>query len=315
MSDLDKKFISLKLYADVKFYKNESVTEEIIELEKFTIDEAFELEKKGFFFMPNKITYARKTSKTIDAILTDLSKNKRKKLNKSIKNTTDLELIKESPVSENTYLDWYNNVYIPAIKKKTRGLVLAEHSWWSKDTDKCEKIGVFFKKEGKIVAGLVARSFNKDTNSPKRMSISYSAIKDEIKSEGINDYLNLCIIEFANQCSYNHIYRGKDTNLYGKHLSSGIPIFKMALGYEIIPIKNNNDILLKFNNLDAFGDTIFFVSYAKNSKKLIANLILKNDRKNVDEEIKKYNKPFFLKIRGYVYKNKQLSLVKEIINE
>ena len=123
------------------------------------------------------------------------------------------------------------------------------------------------------------------------------------------------MIVFANECGYNYIYRGKDTNLYGKHLSSGIPVFKMSLGYEIIPIKKSTDMLLKFNNLDDFDDPIFFVSYAKNSKKLIANLILKKEPENIETIIKKYNKPFFLKIRGYNYQNRKLDLVKEIINE
>ena len=177
MSDLAKKFISLKLYSTTKSYVDETTTKEIIEIEKFTSDEAFEMEKKGFFFMPNKITYARKTSKNIESVLGMLSKNKRKKINKSVKNLDALEVLTEYTVSEKTFIEWYNSIYIPSIKSKSRGLILANRSWWTKDTDQCEKIGVFFRKNGKILAGLVARSFNKDSKSPKRMSISYSSIK------------------------------------------------------------------------------------------------------------------------------------------
>lgn len=301
MSDLKNKFISVKEYNSVQEYKDEQVKEEIIEILNFTEKEAFDLEKKGFFFIPNKIIYIRRTD-NFENIIKNLTKNKQKKIRKSIKNIQDLELIKENPVKKETFRGWYKEVYIPFIKSKGLGIIIVDENWCSKNLTKHKTYGIFFKKKGEIIAGIVGKNYKKDDYLPKRLSISLSAIKEEFKHLGINDYLNILMINFAYEQGYTYISRGKDTNLYGKHLSSGIPIFKTSLGYEILPYKKIPNILIKFNNLNNFNNPIFFVSYTKNSDKLIANLILKEDIKNIND----YNKEFFLKLRVFKYEDKKI---------
>tara|TARA_Y100000310_G_scaffold186269_1_gene186412 strand:+ start:64740 stop:65660 length:921 start_codon:yes stop_codon:yes gene_type:complete len=305
MSDLKNKFISVKEYGSISDYKEETVNEEIIEINEFDEKEAFDMEKKGFFFMPNKITYSRKTAKIGD-VLNNLSKNKRKKINKIIKDLDKLELVKEKTIKESSFKEWYK-LYVSNLKSKKHGIIIIDENWWCKDLDKYEKVGIFFKKENKIIAGIVSRSFPKNEFFPKRMSISFSAIDNEFKNKGVNDYLNILMIDFANECGYDYIFRGKDTNLYGKHLSSGIPIFKTSLGYDIMPVKKEQNMLIKFNNLDDFNDVIFFVSYAKDSDRLIGNLILKTDFK----DMKEHRKDFLLKLRVFKYENQELKFTTE----
>lgn len=309
MSDLSKKYISVKEYDSVSDYKDEKVKEEVIEILNFTPEEAFEMEKKGFFFMPNKITYIRKTA-TAEDVIKNLRRNKRKKIYKAIRYIKDLELVKEKTITKESFKEWYHQVYIPNLESKKIGILLVKETWWDEFTNGCKKLGIFFKKNGKIIAGIVARSHPKDKHLPRRISISLSATKKEFKNKGINDYLNILMIDFANEMGYDYLARGKDTNLYGKHLSAGLPVFKTALGYEIKPFKKDPDMLIKFNNLEKFEDVMFFVSYAKNSDKLIGNLILKKDVECVED----YNKPFFLKLRIFKYENKGLNLIKEKID-
>ncbi len=302
MSDFKNKHITIKEYETINDYKEKDIDEELIEILNFTKEEVDEIENKGFFFMPNKVTYARKTA-TEKEVIENLSKNKRKKIRKALK--SDFEIIQEEEVSEENYKEWYKNIHLPTLEKKEIGILTASEDWAEKDLERCEKIGIFAKNNGKIIAGIVARSFKETKNFPKRFSISYSGVSPEFKPTGINELLNVLIIGLVNKKGYEWIYRGMDTNLYGKHLSAGLPIFKTALNYEIIPRKAQ--ILIKFNNLKDFDDTIFFLSFSKDSDKMIGNLIIK------DESIsfKEYEFPFLEKLRVYRYQNKTLTQIQK----
>lgn len=308
MSDLKEKFVSVKEYPSAKEYIEERILEEVIEIRKFTKDEAFRMEEKGFFFMPNKITYFRKAAGDECEILGALSRNKRKKMKKAIRNSSDFEFVYENPLTEKTYLDWYDKVYVPNIGLKKHGRIIAARDWQKKSNESSRKIGVFFKKKGDVVSGIVAKSIQENSVLPKRMSISYSSGTEDVMHLGLMDCLNVKMIIFAKECGYDYIFRGKDTNLYGKHLGSGIPVFKTSLGYEIMPLKSEADMLIKFNDLSGFEDTIFFVSYTKNSEKLIGNLIFKKEPENVEE----YKKPFLSMLRVFRYTNRKLKLLEEI---
>ncbi|MDD5178616.1 MAG: hypothetical protein PHT54_05060, partial [Candidatus Nanoarchaeia archaeon] len=274
--------------------------EEIIEILEFKKEDAFEMEEKGFFFMPNKITYIKKTD-SIENILNNLTKNKRKKVKKAINKSEGIEIIKERPLKEESFKEWFK-LYIENLENKKYPKILATSDWWEKDLNDCEKIGLFLKKDNKIISGIVARSKEKDL-LPRRMSISFSATKEEFKDTGLYDYLNVLAITFANEIGYEHIERGKDTNLYGKHLSTGIPIFKTSLGFEIKAVKDKPDILIKFNSIDEFEDKIFFVSYS-GSDRLIGNLIVK-DFNNIED----YKFDFLEKLKVFRYENKKLVLI------
>ncbi|MCK5333780.1 MAG: hypothetical protein KAJ24_04665, partial [Candidatus Aenigmarchaeota archaeon] len=149
----------------------ERVLEEVIEIRKFTKDEAFRMEEKGFFFMPNKITYFRKTAGDECEILGALSRNKRKKMKKAIRNSSDFEFAYENPLTEKTYQNWYDNVYVPNVALKKHGRIVAARDWWKTGNEDSCRMGVFFKKKGDVVSGIVAKGISKSSVLPKRMSI------------------------------------------------------------------------------------------------------------------------------------------------
>lgn len=299
MNWLEEKKISVKSYS-VSNYKEEKTDKEVIEITGFKENDIPEMEKKGFFFIPCKITYARKTA-SFDELMKELTKNKRNKIKKARRN--NFEIIKEKKVTKDNYVEWHKSVYLPGIDKKSVGIPYAPGDWYEKDTN-CRKICVYAKDKGKIIAGIVAKEFSKSDQFPERMSISYSAVNEEYKHSGVNELLNCLMIDLAKEEGYEWIFRGMDTNLYGKHLSAGIPIFKTSLNFKILQRKQKNlvNALIKLNNLDEFGDVIFFVSHGK--EKLVGNLVLKKEIKNEKE----YDFEFLEKLRVFEWKDEELIL-------
>ena len=305
MSKLEKKHISVKKFHNLEEFKNcnNLISEEVIEIENFS--EQKDISQKDFFFMPNYITYYRETD-TVDNILQKLSKNKRKKIKKGFKECEKFEIIKQANVIEETYKEWYQ-IYLTSIENKEIGIISASKDWATSKLDQCQKVAIFLKNKNKIIAGIVARSYPKNDFLPQRLSISFSAIESNYKHLAINDYLNALFIEFAKELNYEYIFRGKDTNLYGKHLSAGIPVFKTSLGYKIIPLKKEKDILIKFNDLTKFNNIILFFTYSEDKEKLNANLILKEE--TTEDILNQYKFSFINKLNIYRYEDKQITQI------
>lgn len=325
MSNLESKFISLlkfnsqKDYLEYDFSKNTVDTIEMIEIENFDINliEEFKV-KNNFFLIPNYVTYLRETQ-SFDFIIESLSKNKKKKIRKvlkifeEVKEEKNLKIIIEEQVSQELFDKWFN-LYIQCLSEKERGILLLNKKWPTIDIDKCTKMGVFVLQGDRVIGGIIGRSFKKNSWIDRRFSISYSAIDKDFKSIGINDYINLLMIELAYKHNFKYISRGKDTNLYGKHLSSGIPIFKCSLGYKIIPYKSEPTILVRFNDLSYFNFPIFFTSYSNEDKQfnsLIANLII-GDTINIDFSLYKLQGCKCLRVYKYLHMNNNLELIEEI---
>lgn len=310
VSNLDTKHLSVKRFTSMEEYNSfkDEIVEEIVEIENFNEKDG---KVENFILAPNYITYIRKTARE-ENIISELSKNKRKKLKKGIKEIEDkgIEFFYETPVSKETFEEWFN-LYKKNLSEKDLGIVIAKDNWFETSLDKCQKIGVFFKKDNKLIAGILGRSYDEKNDLPKRFSISFSSIETEYKKLGVNEYLNLKIIEIANKEDYEYISRGKDTNFYGKHLSCGIPIFKTSLGYKAIPLKSNPEMLIKINNLDNFKDKVIIYSYKDNviSNKLIGNVILKDKS---DTSYNEYKFNFLEELKVYYYENKKLQLIETI---
>ncbi len=268
MSDLKDKGFSVREAGSLKEAEGPH-PEDITEVMKFTREEAFGAGKRGFFFVPNKITYSRSTA-GLEEVLAGLSRNKRKRIRRAVREFGGLEFVAERPITQESYGEWYSKLYVPGMESKSRGIVIAKSDWWKSERGG-EKFGLFFRKGGEMVAGIMARSFRRDSTLPERFSISFSAVREDFRRTGINDYLNALAIDYAKKCGYGHIFRGRDTNLYGLHLSAGIPVYKISLGFDINPDTKSPDILIRLNRPGNL-DTIFFVSY-KRDMSLCGNLI------------------------------------------
>lgn len=263
------------------------------------------LKSKESFHIPNYITYVRQTQNFEDA-LNSLSKNKRKKIQSIIKKHKDkYEIIKQEVIEKEKYLEWYENVYLTSLNKKEKGLVSAKKDWFESQKEK--KLAIYIKKEGKIIAGIIGREYEQNDSLDKRFSISYSGILRDEAENGLGEYLNLLMIDFAKQKGFELITRGKDINFYGWHLSTGIPVFKTSLGYKITPLKNQGESNILPYNLDKFKDTILFFSYDK-EKNLEANIIIKQK----DQDIKQLLDLGVKKTNIYLYQEHKITHITSI---
>jgi hypothetical protein len=254
------------------------------------------------FHIPNYLTYVRQTQNFEEA-LKSLSKSKRKKIQNIIKKHQDkYEIIKQDQIQKETYLEWYQNVYLKSLNKKEKGLISAKENWYELDQNK--KLAIYIKKEGKIIAGIIGREYDENESLQKRFSISYSGILRDEAENGLGEYLNLLIIDFAKQKGFDLITRGKDINFYGWHLSTGIPVFKTSLGYKITPLKTQGESYITPYNLDKFKDTILFFSFNK-EKELELNIIIKQK----DTDIKQLLELGMKQTNIYLYKNNKLELI------
>lgn len=85
MIDWEKVQISAKVFNNLKEYeesdKLDKSNREVIEIKEYTKEDILKLRAKGFFLIPSYVTHIRKTD-VMENIISNLSKNKRKKSKK-----------------------------------------------------------------------------------------------------------------------------------------------------------------------------------------------------------------------------------------
>jgi lipid II:glycine glycyltransferase (peptidoglycan interpeptide bridge formation enzyme) len=184
-----------------------------------------EFVKKGFFYIPNKITYRREIPSSVDDLLKSLKKNKRKKIKKSLKKCSEIKFVRVKELDWKMYNEWLK-VYKQMIGAKKHGNILATTEWF--DKHKKKRYAVFALKDGKVVGGIIGKILIHDKET---LSVSFSAYDKKFSSDGLNEVLNVEMMEFAREFGLKYINRGIDTNLYGYHLSVGMYLFKKSLGF------------------------------------------------------------------------------------
>lgn len=249
---------------------------------------------KGFFHRPLKIRYVMEVPKDKDSYLASIKRNKRKRILRAFRDCKeqDIEIIKEEVLTEESFKDWFE-LYKESLGKKKRGIVRINENWVAEK--KGLAVGIFARKDKELIGGILLKKIP-DKN---RMSICYSTIKKEFTKYSVNEYLNFEALMLSSRLGFKTINRGKDTNLYGHHLSPGLFLFKKEFGFGVEPVKMRGDVLTKIVNYDKFEDKIFFFSYGK--KGLIGNLILK---KEVDSS--EFEADFLERLDVYLIKNNKL---------
>lgn len=232
-----------------------------------------EMCSKGFFYGPQKIKYVINSFESEEDYMSSLSKNKRKKITKSIREIKkeNISIVYEAPLSQESFLKWFK-LYSKSMDDKDRGTLKLNEEWFLKNKDVA--LGFFAKKDEKIIGGILVKKVL-DKNI---LRICFSAFDRNYSKLGIMDILNMKILSMSGELGFPLVDRGKDTNRYGHHLSSGLLRFKKALGFNVNPVEEQGNYLFYFNNFDKFDDMIIFFTYGDDNKSLLKeNFILKRN--------------------------------------
>ena len=249
--------------------------------------------RENYFHVPLKITYKFNVPETEDEYLASLSKNKRKKIKKSLRRAKEEEVsfIFDFPIKKNNFFEWLA-IYNENIDAKEKSMLFVDESWYNKNKNKGG--GIFAKKEGKIIGGIIFKKMRKSDYFDERWSVGFSSTKKEFLILGINELLNYYLVSFAKEKGIKVLVRGMDTNLYGYHLSPGLYLFKKSLGFKVIPYKKKGFYYMKINSFKKFKNEILFFSLNDNDL-LIGNIM---SREKI-ENIKEFEGNFLSELRQY----------------
>jgi len=234
-----------------------------------------------FFYVPYKVTYKFDVPKTEEDYINSLSKNKRKKIKKSLKKAKDekIDFIFEFPLERDHFLEWIN-VYRENISSKEKKEFHVDETWF--DTHNERKGGIFALKDGIIIGGIVFKKMFENEYFRERWSIGFSSTKKAFMIFGINELLNYNLINQAIKHDIKLILRGMDINIYGHHLSTGLYLFKKSLGFKTVPYPKKRIYYMRINSFSKFKDELLFFSI-KEKDSLVANIMSRNDIKKPDD--------------------------------
>ncbi len=234
-----------------------------------------------FFYLSYKVTYKFDVPKTEEDYLNSLSKNKRKKIKKSLKKAKDdnIDFCFEFPLEKQHFFEWID-VYRENISLKEKKEFHVDESWF--DTNNERKGGIFALKQGKIIGGIVFKKMPENDYFKERWSIGFSSTKKAFMILGINELLNYHLINHAIEKGIKLVLRGMDINIYGNHLSTGLYLFKKSLGFKTIPYPRKGFYYMKINSFKKFKNELLFFSI-KDKDLLIANMMSRNEIENPDD--------------------------------
>jgi len=252
---------------------------------------------EDYFYVPLKITYKFDVPETEEEYTTLLSKNKRKKIKKSLRKVKEegISFVFDFPIKKNNFLEWLA-IYNKNIDAKEKSMLFVNGDWYEKNKKK--RGGIFSKKDNRIIGGIIFKSMHKGDYFDERWSIAFSSTKREFLILGVNELLNYHLIMFARENGIRLLVRGMDTNLYGYHLSPGLYLFKKSVGFKVIPYKKKGFYYMKINSFKKFKNEILFFSLGDNGL-LVGNIMARKKIENIQE----FDGDFLSKLKQYEIKS------------
>ncbi len=221
------------------------------------------------FWRPQKIIWRLKLDNP-DPFSYILSKKERKKIRKLLKKA-DFKVEIKIPLEQDLFLKWLE-IYKKVIGQKKRGVVKIDGSWLAEKKEKKQLTGGIFVFKNDKLKG--ASLFVEPEDEKRCFSFAYSAYGTE--GGDYHSYRSLVEYYFIRKgieegCKF--LGHGKDTNLYGMHLSTGLFEFKSRYGYKPNPYKDKETpfVTTFFINREKFFKEALFV-YFKNRKPRLALL-------------------------------------------
>jgi hypothetical protein len=107
-----------------------------------------------------------------------------------------------------------------------------------------------------LVAGIMVRALR------DRLSAAYGAFDPAHRELDLEHYLIMQALRRCIDARAPRLSLGRDTNLYGHHLSLGLPPYKLRLGFKPLAYERSGRELVKIQGFAPFRDGAFFYSYA-----------------------------------------------------
>ncbi|MHB8154750.1 MAG: ATP-binding protein [Candidatus Omnitrophota bacterium] len=274
--------------------------------------QAQELSKEGYFLKPSKIAYELDVpTGTVEQAMNEYYGRfkSKQRINykgdvRKIKEALDrkeLELVIDE--GENPELfKGFLALYEKEMDSKARGRKPLIDAIRKAGGDpqaylKNSRMGVYLKKEGKLVGGIILKKLGSG------YSISYAATDSEIRQEvrSMQFFLMQHMIQLSNEKRYTKLGYGVDTNLYGHHLSTGLMQAKIKSGFKPRAANRGDTEMMKITTFGIFDMPMFFYTLGAKGE-LEATLIADNATK---EDVKQFEDvPMLLNI--YLLKDGKL---------
>lgn len=217
------------------------------------------------FVRPTKITwraYLTNINDPFDVIKSDKLKKNIKKWTNELPNVGIVVTV-EDDLKPDLFKKWLT-IYRNEIGRKKRANIAIDEDWLVKKKKKGKKVGgVFVYKDAVLFGG------NVFVDDGTKLSVGYGVVKLpgslKINLAAVIDFKCL---EYGLSKSYPFVSFGKDTNLYGFHLSAGLFSYKSRLGLTCEPAEKYGYVTTKFVNYAKFDDTIIFLTKPKSESEL-----------------------------------------------
>ncbi len=189
---------------------------------------------------------------------------------------SELEIKSVENLTKEEFGQWLS-IYSAKIAEKQRGNTKVDQAWFDKKGVGDGKIGaILVYYNGKLIGG------NIFTHGEKFI-VGYGIVE---RPDGVNWNLGALVdfecIKKAKELGYKVISFGKDTNLYGFHLSSGLFSYKARLGLNPEPIEKEGWVTTKFLSFDKFNFPVVFLAKDEGDKNYI-QVLYKEEKPNPQE--------------------------------
>ncbi|MBU1086872.1 MAG: GNAT family N-acetyltransferase [Candidatus Omnitrophica bacterium] len=238
------------------------------------------LTEAGYFYKPGKLVYELeipqlKTGGTLEQAMEEyyggFASKRRNQFKKDVRkideniSTGALELVFDEGENGQNNIEEFLALYEKEMDAKARGRKplldeIKKNGGTARDYLKNKRMGVYLKKDGRIIGGIIVRKFR------DRYSISFaatdSAARQEIRS--MQFFLMQSMIKESIKKGFARLGYGVDTNLYGHHLSTGLMQAKINSGF--VPKSTGTSELMKITDFNVFDLPVFFFNFGANNQ-------------------------------------------------
>ncbi len=281
--------------AIARIIHSHSVKSDIVAISPVTQDLAAVI-GRDYFLVPEKIGYTKDLSR-VESV-DELYRKKDRSLRHLAESAVEVRI--GDPLDPAQYADFLM-LYANVMSEKERGVVKLDSGWQQKHP---HAVGIFVYYEGTMIAGLLAKKID------QRLSVSYSALSKDFRRNNVYKFLAIRAMGYAKEKGMAEFSYGRDTNLYGHHLATGLYLFKRELDLRPTIPSKTNFLLRRFISLEKFQNPVFFFSVDDTSHPTLSGNIIFRD--GTDPEIARGYKIADMRLNVFIWNGTTTNKIDEL---